>query len=39
MLQLHIKLQECTIIAIYFLVRAAKSLLRPSSLNLGGIGI
>ena len=39
MRKLHIKLQECTAIAIYFLVREAKALLRPSSLKLGGISI
>jgi hypothetical protein len=39
MRKLHIKLQECTAIAICFLVRAAKALLRESYLKLGGIGI
>jgi hypothetical protein len=34
-----IKLQECAVISIYFFVRAARALLRPSSLNLGNVGI
>ena len=38
MRRLHMKLQECTVIAIYF-VRAAKALLCENSLKLGGIGI
>jgi hypothetical protein len=33
--RLHIKLKECTVIAIYFLERAARALLCENSLKLG----
>jgi hypothetical protein len=35
----NIKLQECSVITITFCVRAARALLRPSSLELGGVVI